>query len=187
MKTEEIKVLLERYYRGETTLPEEQQLKSYFRQNNVPDELEADRETFLFLSGLSRHEADLPPGLEERLSASIGRWEATGTKSLRPHLRKPTGRILKVCTGIAAALLIAAGAGLYVQKAGNRPHDTFDNPQLAYVEAQRALQLFAAALDKGQSQVAKAEDQTRQVKEKLEKCYTILAGDAQDKDNDIKK
>ena len=187
MKTEEAKTLLERYYRGETTLTEERQLKSYFQQNDVPDELEADREAFRFLSGLSLEEMPLPPGLEERLSASIARWEETGTPPIRLQVRKPMAALLKWSAGIAAALLIAAGAGLYALKADDRPRDTFDNPELAYVEAQRALQLFAAALDKGQSHVAKAESQTRQVREKLEKCYTNLADNPQNNNNDIKK
>ena len=187
MKTEEIKALLERYYRGETTLAEEQQLKSYFQQNDVPDELEADREAFLLLSGLSLEEMPLPPGLEERLSSSICRWEKADTPQARPKVRKPMVSLMKWSTGIAAALVIAAGAGWYALKTNDRPRDTFDNPELAYVEAQRALQLFAAALDKGQSHVAKAESQTRQVREKLEKCYTNLADNPQNNNNDIKK
>lgn len=187
MKTEEIKALLERYYRGETTLPEEQQLKSYFQQNHVPDELEADRETFRFLSGLSFEEMPLPPGLEERLSSSICRWEKADTPQARPKVRRPMVSLMKWSTGIAAALVIAAGAGWYALKANDRPRDTFDNPELAYIEAQRALQLFAAALDKGQSQVSKAESQTLRIREQLEKCCNTLADDPQTKNNDIKK
>lgn len=174
MKTEELKTLLERYYRGETTLPEEQLLKSYFLQNDVPDGLKADRETFLFLSGLSQQDADLPTGLEERLSACIAGWEANEAPRPSAKTYRLSSVALRWCMGVAAALLITVGAGMYLLKASSHPQDTFDNPQLAYAEAQRALQLFAMTLNKGQTQVTKAESQTRLVREKLEKCYNNL-------------
>lgn len=175
MRTEELKSLLERYYRGETTLPEEQLLKSLLLQNDVPEELEEDRKTFLFLSDLSQQEAALPSGLQERLAESISRWEAADTRQPRPKAGKPAFRLMRWCTGIAAALLIATGAGLYIQKTTDRPHDTFDNPQLAYAEAQQALQRFATALNKGQNQLSKAEGQTLRIKEQLDKCRNALA------------
>lgn len=187
MKTEELKILLERYYRGETTLPEEQQLKTFFLQNDVPERLKADRETFLFLSALSRQEESLPAGLEERLSENISRWEADGMRQTRLKINKPTPRMARWYTGIAAALLIAAGAGLYIQKSADQPHDTFDNPQLAYAEAQRALQLFATALNKGQNHISKAESRTLRIREQLEKCRNTLTDNPQTINNDIKK
>lgn len=175
MKTEELKTLLERYYRGETTLPEERELKNLFLQNDVPEELEDDRETFLFLSSLPQQEAALPAGLEERLSKSIDRWETADPRHPRLKADKPALRRMKWYTGIAAALLIAAGAGLYALKTADPPRDTFDNPQLAYAEAQRALQLFATTLNKGESQLSKAENQTLRLREQLDKCRNALA------------
>lgn len=175
MKTEELKTLLERYYRGETTLPEEQRLKNFFQQNDVPEELSADRETFLLLSALPQQDAPLPPGMEERLSASIRRWETDGARQPRPQAITPAFHTMKWYTGIAAALLLAAGAGLYTLKATGQPRDTFDTPQLAYAETERALRLFATALDKGQNHVSKAENQTLRIREQLEKCCNALA------------
>lgn len=175
MKTEELKTLLERYYRGETTLPEERELKNLFLQNDVPEELEDDRETFLFLSSLPQQETAPPAGLEERLSKSIDRWETAGMRPPHPKADKPALRRMKWYTGIAAALLIAAGTGLYALKTADRPRDTFDNPQLAYAEAQQALQLFATALNKGQDQLSKAESRTLRIREQLDKCRDALA------------
>lgn len=187
MKTEELKELLQRYYRGETTLPEERTLKNFFLQDHLPEELKAERETFLFLSTLSNREADLPKGLEERLSRSIRRWEERDARQSRLKVRKPKARLTAWYTGIAAALLIAFGTGLYVLKATDQPRDTFDNPQLAYAEAERALQLFATTLNKGQSHVAKAENRTQRIKEQLEKCCNALADTPETINNNIKK
>ena len=177
MKTEELKELLQRYYRGETTLPEERTLKNFFLQDHLPEELKAERETFLFLSTLSNREADLPKGLEERLSRSIRRWEERDARQSRLKVRKPKARLTAWYTGIAAALLIAF----------DQPRDSFDNPQLAYAEAERALQLFATTLNKGQSHVAKAENRTQRIKEQLEKCCNALADTPETINNNIKK
>ncbi|MEM9830682.1 MAG: HEAT repeat domain-containing protein [Bacteroidota bacterium] len=52
MEAKEIRKLLDRYYEGESTLVEEKQLHSYFAQENVPADLEADRSQFLALADL---------------------------------------------------------------------------------------------------------------------------------------
>lgn len=168
MDKEHIAELLDKYYRGETTLEEERLLKSFFQQEEVPEELQADKEAFLFYTDLAQQPVDLPAGLEERLSASIGQWQQE-SRHRRPWLRPA---IRRWSIGIAACLLIAAGIGIYQQKAEPQPADTYTNPALAYQETQRALQLFAAALQKGEAQMAKAEKTTRKVQQTLEEITT---------------
>ena len=168
METKRIAELLDKYYRGETTLEEERQLKGFFQQEEVPEELQADKDVFLLYTGLPQQPVDLPEGLEERLSASIGRWQKESQRR-RPWLRPS---IRRWSMGIAASLLIAAGMGIYLQKAEPKQHDTFTNPALAYQETQRALQLFAAALQKGEAQMVKAEKTTLKVQQTLENITT---------------
>ena len=168
METKRIAELLDKYYRGETTLEEERQLKGFFQQEEVPEELQADKDVFLLYTGLAQQPVDLPEGLEERLSASIGRWQKESQRQ-RPWLRPS---IRRWSIGIAASLLIAAGMGIYLQKAEPKQHDTFTNPALAYQETQRALQLFATALQKGEAQMVKAEKTTLKVQQTLENITT---------------
>lgn len=168
METKRIAELLDKYYRGETTLEEERQLKSFFQQEDTPEELQADKDVFLLYTGLAQQPVDLPEGLEERLSASIGRWQKESQRR-RPWLR-PSIRLWSI--GIAASLLIAAGMGIYLQKSEPKQHDTFTNPALAYQETQRALQLFATALQKGEAQMVKAEKTTLKVQQTLENITT---------------
>ncbi|MEO0333646.1 MAG: HEAT repeat domain-containing protein [Bacteroidota bacterium] len=52
MEAKEIRKLLDRYYEGESTLVEEKQLHSYFAEEEVPADLEADRNQFLALTDL---------------------------------------------------------------------------------------------------------------------------------------
>lgn len=168
METKRIAELLDKYYRGETTLEEERQLKSFFQQEEAPEELQADKDVFLLYTGLVQQPVDLPEGLEERLSASIGRWQQESQRR-RPWLRPS---IRRWSIGIAASLLIAAGMGIYLQKSEPKQHDTFTNPALAYQETQRALQLFATALQKGEAQMVKAEKTTLKVQQTLENITT---------------
>lgn len=168
METKRIAELLDKYYRGETTLEEERQLKGFFQQEEVPEELQAAKDVFLLYTGLAQQPVDLPEGLEERLSASIGRWQQESQRR-RPWLRPS---IRRWSMGIAASLLIAAGMGIYLQKSEPKQHDTFTNPALAYQETQRALQLFATALQKGEAQMAKAEKTTLKVQQTLENITT---------------
>ena len=168
METKRIAELLDKYYRGETTLEEERQLKGFFQQEEAPEELQADKDVFLLYTGLAQQPVDLPEGLEERLSASIGRWQKESQRR-RPWLR-PSIRLWSI--GIAASLLIAAGMGIYLQKSEPKQHDTFTNPALAYQETHRALQLFAAALQKGEAQMVKAEKTTLKVQQTLENITT---------------
>ena len=173
--TEEyIRQLLERYYQGTTIRDEERQLKAYFAQDDVPPTLVAEREMFRYLAHEARETLPLPQGLEERLARDIDRLAAEDPHRLnaktprRPHLWQWTA-------GIAASLLLALAIGLHLYTQHDTlSKDTFDDPQLAYAEARRALQLFDAAFDKGEQQVDKAREATRDVRQRLEKYRIIL-------------
>ncbi len=167
MKTKDIIQLLERYYRAETTREEEKLLKEYFLKADVPAGLQADKDTFLFLHSQTQRDIPLPQGLEARLSAQIDRWDE--------EARRPQARRLRLSPaarrwiGIAASLLVIAGTGVFCLRESH-PRDTFDSPELAYAETQRALQLFANALQKGQDGIEKAGSTAQEVHEALEKC-----------------
>ena len=141
-----IRQLLERYYQGTTTRDEERRLKAYFAQDDVPPTLAAEREMFRYLAHEARQTPPLPQGLEERLARHIDRLAAE-----EPRI----------------------GLHLYTQH-GAAPQDTFDDPQLAYAEARRALHLFDATFGKGEQQMKEAREAAREVNKKLAK-YRIIA------------
>lgn len=171
MKTENIKRLLERYYNGETGKDEERTLRAFFAADTVPQELEADKELFRQLDALSRETPPaLPEGLEERLSAQIDRWERQEKPSARLRRLNPFARY--AATGIAAAVLLAAGTGIFHSTESDLK-DTFDDPREAYAETQKALQLFAKALDKGTRQMEKVRTTTQDIQEKIDNIQKI--------------
>ena len=172
--TEEyIRQLLERYYQGTTSREEERQLKAYFAQDDVPPALAAEREMFRYFSHNARQMPPVPEGLEERLAHSIDQRAAEQRRTRHAPLRRT--HLWQWTAGIAASLLLASAIGLHLHTQHNaQPHDTFDDPQLAYAEASRALRIFDATFDKGEQQMDKAKEATREVQQKLEKYRIIL-------------
>ncbi len=53
MNTEKIKQLIEKFYDGQTTLEEEQQLHEYFQREEIPDELQSEAAYFQYLANVS--------------------------------------------------------------------------------------------------------------------------------------
>lgn len=173
---DEIKSLLNAYYEGKTDEEEEKQLYEFFRQADIPQELSADKELFLYLSS-QKGDAEVPAGLEARMSACIDGWEQA--EQTRPVRRKRMARriFLRRCMGMAAGLLLVVSVGTYLYHTTRfqpLPEDTCASPEEAYAEAQKALLLFSHSLNKGLAQVEKAEETTGKVKKVVEKHVNNL-------------
>lgn len=179
MKIEEVKLLIEAFYNGETTSVEEQALLRYFEGESIPDELEEDRYVFLQLS--KAKPVDIPLGLESRLNSLIDELAEAEAKEFvsMPVTRKTNHRQLWVRVGgIAASLAILFSIELIVndkeegdmsvQLAHNvELKDTYQDPDVAYQEAEKALLLVSANLNKGVNQISV-------VSKSIDKSNTIL-------------
>ena len=139
MESKIIEALLEQYYNGETSLEEEQRLKEFFAQQDIPVHLEHEQEMYRFYATARQERTELD--INEQLFK-------TG---------KEAGRIiplrrLRVWPALAASIFIMMGAGMYfnnsVVKKGSI-YGTYSNPELAYAETQRALLLISEKLNKG--------------------------------------
>jgi hypothetical protein len=146
MEYNKIRELLEKYWEGESSLEEEEMLRSFYavQHNDLPaDLLEAQPMFRYFSEEANRELAELPP---IQLAAVVKPmfWE---------HWMK-----------YAAIFLIAVGLGYagrqYQQKQERMDvvlaqRDTYDDPEKAYAVTKKALQLLAKNLNKGTSQVQK--------------------------------
>lgn len=85
----------------------------------------------------------IPEGLEERLSMKIDEWE-------RAEKRR-SARQWRTVISVAASLLLIAGIGwTFLRPSENLGEkDTYSDPQQAYEEASKALELLAVNLNKG--------------------------------------
>ena len=151
MDTDNIRQLLDRYYDGQTSEREEQELKDYFLQDDVPPQWATDQRLFRQLYG-----ADMPTidGLEQRLSRQIDGWNRV-EKTAGRHARTVG---LRWITGIAASLLLLFAIGLLADRQQKQAQyaaqqDTFDDPRDAYAETQKALMMFSKSINKGLNKV----------------------------------
>lgn len=131
MELNRIERLLERYFEGETSIEEEKGLQQYFASENVAPHLEQYRSVFRYFSKVaaveSKKEIHLAPKLQTRKSK-------------------------KVWLSVAASVVVMVAAGTYLYFDKTVPKDdlgTYDNPELAMKETQRALAMLSKHLNVG--------------------------------------
>lgn len=100
----------------------------------------------------------IPEGLEERLSAKIDEWEQEEMKQ-KAQRRRLQSRPLRY-TAIAASIALVFGIGFHYLRPDEpvnlAEQDTYQDPVKAQQEAERALNLLAANLNKGMGHLEKA-------------------------------
>lgn len=128
MELVKIEKLLEKYFAAETTVAEEQQLKSYFMQDDVAPHLQEYRYMFAYFSesGQERYTRTVP--------------------------QKPGRKKYLAWLSVAAVALVAVT--LWV-KTPFQTNDlgTYDDPEVAFEETQKALEFIAANLNKGTEEI----------------------------------
>ena len=170
MKVNEIEKLLARYYDGETGEDEEKELKRFFsEENEVPAHLLAEKELFMQLHAARPSEkTETPEGMESKLSSLIDEWDTRERRMLKVKKHTRTLR-LQWTASIAAGLLILFSVGLYLYKpyTAPSPQDTCATPQEAYAQAQKALIMFSAGLNKGMEKVESVRETTEKIQENV--------------------
>ena len=146
MEKKRIEKLIEKFYNGETSIGEERLLENYFSQSNIPPSLEAERDLFRFYSN-ARNE-QLP---DDKLSEMI----IEAIESEGGDLTGKRRRLVYAVTSIAASILLLAGSYfIFLHSSGTgRYQDTFDNPEIAYLETQKALLYVSEKLNSGTSEL----------------------------------
>lgn len=171
MKIQDIKILLERYYKGDSSLSEEESLKTFFSQEDIPLELKPDQDLFLYYSaGKSVEKAS--PGHDAKLREDI-----------LNAISSPTGTItsgtgykaqLYWLSGIAASLILILGS--YFLLINHGPVDTFEDPQLAYLEAKKVLEYVSVKFNEGTQPVKEGISHLDRGMEPLNKISEINKG-----------
>jgi hypothetical protein len=143
MDTRQIKILLEKYYEGRSTLEEEQALRDNFLKEVTDPELLPLQKQFLLLQAGRELVPPENPDFEVRLAQMID-----------TRLEVPVKRIRSVSflrLAIAASILLMIGISglLVIQNKWNHNRDTFEDPQKAYAEAQRTLLYVGQKMNSG--------------------------------------
>lgn len=114
-------------------------------------------------------ETEVPEGLEERLSMKIDLWaeeEKKASSALRTNTKVPSVSFLtrfrpyrNIAVAACISLIIGIGSLMGILGQGNNAHkDTYDNPELARIEAEKALYLLAYNMEKGTKHLKQAKE-----------------------------
>lgn len=148
MKTEEVKILLQRYFDGESTDADERSLEAYFQSGEVDDEVAEYAEFFGGLSELAARVSD-DPAIEDDIMDYILENEQREKTRYRS--------MWKVVTGIAASVIIVLGGFLFYQEQQKPFNDTFNNPDEAYAYATHTLEFVSGKYNKGMAYLSNFE------------------------------
>ena len=118
----------------------------------------------------------IPEGLEERLTAKIDEWEQE-ERNQKVQRRRLLPSVLRY-TAVAASVALVFGVGYhYLQKdepVNLAEQDTYQDPVKAQQEAERALNLLAANLNKGMGHLEKAKALSDKAEKTLNKQLKVL-------------
>lgn len=133
MALDRIEKLLEKYFEAETSIAEEKELKDYFASLNVAPHLEQYKPIFGY-------------------AVQAKQEQFTATIPLIPN-RRDKKRNIAVWLSVAASVVVLLSVGLFTFNHYNQPISgdlgTYDDPEVAYRETQKALALISKSVNKG--------------------------------------
>jgi hypothetical protein len=146
MELRAIEKLLEKYFNAETTIAEEKDLKLYFSSPDVAPHLEQYRSMFGYFSHQAEQKFDKTIPLKTK--RHYGRW-----------------------ISVAASVVLLGGLLTFYNTQQTEDLGTYDNPEEAFRETQKALQMLSTNVNVGMGSVhyvGKEYEKTKQeiIKEK---------------------
>lgn len=132
MELDKLEILLEKYFEGETSIAEENQLKDYFSSSNVAQHLQQYKPLFGYFSASKQQEftQELPLNSNNRAKKRTTTW-----------------------LSIAASVVVLLGAGTFAYFNYDTPQKenlgSFDDPEVAFRETQKALSLLSQNVNVG--------------------------------------
>lgn len=146
MDYDRIKELLAKYYEGQTDLSDEKELKDFFVQGiNIPPDFQQDKSLFTYFQA-QRYSLILN---EDLTSGVRKQWD----KSTKTFERKIS--VFKKVLKYAAIILIVSVIGYLLMPTQKAPTvadaeaDTFNDPEKAMIETQKALMLLSRNMSDG--------------------------------------
>lgn len=127
MELDKIEILLEKYFEGETTIAEENELKKYFSSSDVAQHLEHYRGMFGYFTAAK----------EQRFEQVI---------PLKTKTQKKVAWL-----SIAASVVVLLGLFTFYNQNMSQNQDlgTYDDPEKAFQETQKALNLLSKNVNVG--------------------------------------
>ena len=132
MELDKIEILIEKYFAGETSIAEENQLKNYFSSSDVAQHLEHYKPMFGYFS----------TARQQQFEPTIPQF---------PQARNQKRKLAWL--SVAASVVVLLGVGIpYLNRENAASSDdlgTYDNPEVAFRETQKALALLSSNVNTG--------------------------------------
>ena len=182
MTIEQIKSLLARFYEGQTTPEEERLLADFFLREDVPEDLQHDKQLFLLLAQTSDQE--MPQDIAEEITAFVNNLGQTEEKPVLSEVKQHKGIIYRLKTppkmwyrvAATVAFLLAIGGGvLFHQRTYTTDpfRDTCSTPEEAAAELHKANAMIAKASQQCLAPTRNAFEQVEDTKEIINKHITF--------------
>ena len=179
---EQIKSLLARFYEGQTTPEEERLLADFFRREDVPEDLQEDKQLFLLLAQTSDQE--MPQDIAEEITAFVNNLGQTKIQPLIPEDKQRKGVIFRLKTppkmwyrvAATVAFLLAIGGGVLHHQRTYTPdpfRDTCATPEEAAAELHKANAMITKASQQCLAPTRNAFEQVEDTKEIINKHITF--------------
>ena len=149
MDSKRIEQLLEKYWSCETSLEEEKELRTFFLGGSIPDSLKDTADLFRYFQN-------------EKGKELAPKFESTVTKKL--HSRREGKMIsmvsLRNMARIAAGIGVVVVATYFIRNEVRKSYpqelqDTYTDPQMAFEETKKALQMISNSFGKAKRQAEK--------------------------------
>ena len=129
MELNKIEILVEKYFQGETSIVEEKELRDYFSSSNVATELDQYKSIFGYFT--LEKEQTFERKIQLKSKSSNWKW-----------------------LSIAASILVLLGIGTfgyfnYNNTNQNKNLGTYDDPEIAFRETQKALSMLSNHINVG--------------------------------------
>jgi hypothetical protein len=157
-----IEKLLQKYFEGETSLQEEEQLKAFFQKEDVPPHLISLKDLFITYRDQKSIEP-LDEQFDEDLMSKIKSEKVISIKRKRRSL-------VYAISGIAAVIVVIIAISIYFNVATRSIEDTFKDPQMAYNEAKKVMLFISEKFNRGVQPVGEA---TAKVEEGLKDLEAV--------------
>jgi hypothetical protein len=168
MKTNEVKILLQKYYSGQTSPMEESDLEKYFLGDRVDPEFDVDKLHFQAFASMRDEDIEVPADLEISVLNTL--------KSVQKVKTRENRRIVYISLSIAAGLLLMVSTFVFISRKDQSGYIT--DPKVAYAESREALEMVSKYFNEGTSQLSSL-GKINQAVEPLNKLQTL--------DNAVKK
>ena len=173
MDSKHFEILLEKYWKCETSLEEEKELRNFFKGDSIPDSMKEATELFRYFEA-QQQQVVMDHSFEDGIK-----------KQITSH--RPKAKVVKLMYNtarIAAGLVVVVAATYFVRQEIRKSYpqevvDTYSDPKLAFEETKRALMMISKGFGKAQRETSKikmfneAEMKIQNKKEESKKAVNI--------------